>query len=121
MQNELAALDFNETPFLGTALNQLNLSPEQVDPPLTVLNQGVPSNNDHKQLVSNILTKLERYWYSCHTTLLVDCCCLLLLLLLLLVSCCLLLIAQTLLKRVEIDAGRIDYIWESVSISVATD
>ena len=61
MQNELATLDFNETPFLGTALNQLKLSPEQVDLPLTILNQGPPPNSDHKQLVNNILTKLERY------------------------------------------------------------
>lgn len=71
LKNELATLDFNETPFIGAALAQLKLSPEQVDPPLTLFINGssdydghgsVASQNEmeRKQLVQRILSKLER-------------------------------------------------------------
>ncbi len=69
LKNELASLDFNETPFVGTALAQLKLSPEQVDPPLTLLIDGDRDGNasfrsasetERKQLVQRVLLKLER-------------------------------------------------------------
>ncbi|XP_046446993.1 dynein regulatory complex protein 11-like isoform X2 [Daphnia pulex] len=69
LKNELASLDFNETPFVGTALAQLKLSPEQVDPPLTLFIDGDRDGNasfrsasetERKQLVQRVLLKLER-------------------------------------------------------------
>lgn len=68
LKNELATLDFNETPFIGAAIAQLKLSPEQVDPPLTLFlngegdTQGKASGeeSERKELVERILLKLER-------------------------------------------------------------
>ena len=69
LKNELATLDFNETPFVGTALAQLKLSPEQVDPPLSLFVNGDRDGNasfrsasetERKQLVQRVLLKLER-------------------------------------------------------------
>lgn len=71
LKNELATLDFNETPFIGAALAQLKMSPEQVDPPLTLFIDGASDHDGHagggsesqverKQLVQRVLIKLER-------------------------------------------------------------
>ena len=47
-------LDFNETPFMGAALDHLKLSPYEVDPPLSAVVQ--PKN----PLVERTLIKSER-------------------------------------------------------------
>lgn len=72
LKNELAVLDFNETPFIGTALAQLKLSPEQVDPPLTIFIDGSAEDSggngssrsqtqsECKEIVERVLLKLER-------------------------------------------------------------
>ncbi|KAI9564892.1 hypothetical protein GHT06_008633 [Daphnia sinensis] len=69
LKNELAILDFNETPFIGAALAQLKMSPEQTDPPLTLFVNGDRDGNasvrsasetERKQLVQRVLLKLER-------------------------------------------------------------
>lgn len=70
LKNELATLDFNETPFIGAALAQLKMSPEQVDPPLTLFIHGASDHDgqhagsecelERKQLVQRVLIKLER-------------------------------------------------------------
>ncbi len=69
LKNELATLEYNETPFIGAALTQLKLSPEQVDPPLTLFIDGnrdghsssrSANETERKELVQRILLKLER-------------------------------------------------------------
>lgn len=69
LKNELATLEFNETPFIGAALTQLKLSPEQIDPPLTLFIDGnrdghsssrSANETERKELVQRILLKLER-------------------------------------------------------------
>lgn len=72
LKNELATLDFNETPFIGAALVHLKLTPEQVDPPLTLFSNGheitpktmtLPQQAvllERKQLVERVLARLER-------------------------------------------------------------
>ncbi len=36
-QNEMATLDFNETPYVGGAISELKLSPDGIDPPIPAL------------------------------------------------------------------------------------
>lgn len=76
LKNELSSLDFNETPFIGASLTQLKLTPDQVDPPLTLFEssshghqQAAPKSSmspgqslvlERKQLVERVLVRLER-------------------------------------------------------------
>lgn len=70
LKNELAVLDFNETPYIGAALAQLKLSPDQIDPPLTVFidsgdrkgdgSSRSQTESERKEIVERTLIKLER-------------------------------------------------------------
>ena len=60
-QNELATLDFNETPFIGTAVKELFLSPDQVTPPIPsqLLTELETSETAAKRrLVTRVLEKV---------------------------------------------------------------
>jgi len=52
-------LDFNETPYIGGAINELQLAPDQVDPPIPALMvlETDTETETKKQLVARILEK----------------------------------------------------------------
>ena len=58
-------MDFNETPYIGAALAHLKLSPEAVDPPLTLFLDDGDGEEDgaraeRARMVQRVLAKLER-------------------------------------------------------------